>query len=581
VTHPLERDWMIVAPWWRWTDPASLPAGAIVDPDAMKGRLTAPIFQKYDSASLVNDFIKEPQRCLAFVTDDLLHTLQRSSDQLTNAFGKLLKLGTGTTDGGATADAYLPDPSNTRKIFLDTHKRHYLVVCEVRCDGPGFPKAARDKICKAGFVIRRRTSTAPSDSLPEVKPILKQLTAKRSELARVNQLAEIESAAMNGKTSAKFESLLKTRQSLQARVALERTRFEDWATRYHVGPMLQGWFPSPGGFSKVGSWAQVEDTPSDLGAESSFPLYPLIPDKTITPPHDGTFGTIYFGVLPTSSHDCDGSGRPRFDDQQLYEVRVWVQRHKIPHDPDVPCPCPDGTFWSTPTEPYKLASHFDLTGTSNLPVTIQLPDLNELAAQAKPTLGVGLAKPKGSLMIKVSDAGVMDPTSAMQSKLPEICFFPIPLITIVATFVFQLFLPIVVIVFQLWWMLALKFCILPEVSLSAGITAEIGLSGAIDIGAGVDISAVEGAIALDVDASLNATFGSTSLLDTYSPIAWANALIAGNAAAGGADRDDTLKTFNDGAALTTAEKNAVDAAIAVNAPTVTSNLSYEPEVTHV
>jgi hypothetical protein len=40
----------------------------------------------------------------------------------------------------------------------------------------------------------------------------------------------------------------------------------------------------------------------------------------------------------------------------------------------------------------------------------------------------------------------------------ETCSFAIELITIVATFVLSLFLPIVVFAFQLWWMLLLKFC---------------------------------------------------------------------------------------------------------------------------
>jgi hypothetical protein len=265
----------------------------------------------------------------------------------------------------------------------------------------------------------------------------------------------------------------------------------------------------------------------------------------------------------------------------VYEVRVWVQRHKVPHDADQPCPCPDGIFWSVPTVPYKLASHFDLTGTSHQPVTIQLPDLAELAAQAKPTLGVGLAKPKGSLMIKSGAAPAFLPQSGGLSSGPEICFFPIPLITIVATFVFQLFLPIVMYLFQLWWMLALKFCILPEISISAGITAEIGLSGSIDIGAGVDITAVEQDITQNVSDALTLSIGNAGLLETHSPIAWANAQIASNAAGGAVDPAGARKTFNGGAALTTAETAAINKAITTNAPSLTANFPYVHEVTHV
>src|SRR5262249_18339288 len=157
------------------------------------------------------------------------------------------------------------------------------------------------------------------------------------------------------------------------------------------------------------------------------------------PAHAGHFGTVYFGMLPTSSRDCEVSGRPRFDDQEYYEVRCWVKRHKVPHDPDQPCPCPDGLFWSVPTQPYKLASHYDLDGPSHHPVVIQLRDLNPLAAQARPSLGVGLAKPPGTLMISGDKDG--KPQDPGRSSGFEICFIPIPLLMIVAAFLFELFLP--------------------------------------------------------------------------------------------------------------------------------------------
>ena len=97
----------------------------------------------------------------------------------------------------------------------------------------------------------------------------------------------------------------------------------------------------------------------------------------------------------------------------------------------------------------------------------------------------------------------------------------------------------------------------------------------------MDISAVEGAISADVSASLNATFGNLDLLNTYSPIAWANALVASEAAAGGVDAGGTSALFNNGAPLGAGEAAAVTAAIAANAPSLTATLRYEPEVTHV
>ena len=184
MAHPPERDWMIVAPWWQWTGPAGVPQGEKVTPDLAKGRLSVPVFQKYDSPKLVNEFIKDPQKRLKFVEEDLVHALRPSPDPVhSKAKGKstgrdlLLRI---SASWGKDKDGndliidrqYLPDGTNTRKIFLDSHKRFYLVVCQIHCDGPGFPKAARQKICEAGFVVRRRR-VEPSDcAMQEAKPTL-------------------------------------------------------------------------------------------------------------------------------------------------------------------------------------------------------------------------------------------------------------------------------------------------------------------------------------------------------------------------------------------------------------------------
>src|ERR1051326_4598248 len=93
MKHPLERDWMIVAPWWRWTDPGSVAPGTAVLPRPIDGRLSAPILQKYDSPNLVNDFIKDPQRCLRFVEDDLVHVPTPWPGPSLGSLGKLFRIG--------------------------------------------------------------------------------------------------------------------------------------------------------------------------------------------------------------------------------------------------------------------------------------------------------------------------------------------------------------------------------------------------------------------------------------------------------------------------------------------------------
>jgi hypothetical protein len=539
MKHPPERDWMIVSPWWRWGDPATLPPGKPVEPDPQQGRLSLPALQKYDSPNLVNDFIARPQHCLKFNDDDLLHSLRDLPGPAVSTFGKLLRIGATRDPKDSTKvrgpQEYVVDDARTRKVFLPTHKRFYLVVCEIHCDGPGFPKVAREKICEAGFVVRRRTLKPPSGDPSALKPLLGKLAATRMRIARVNQLTEIESRALDAATGrngadavrgAKLDALLQTRTSLQAVLADDKARFDAWAQRLDLGWQLQGWFPSPLGIDKLGGWTQVDEAPTDPGTEANYPLYPLIPNPADAA-HAANGATIFFGVLPTGSHDCDASGTPRFDDNEFYEVRCWVKRHLEPHDTDQTCRCPDGFFWSRPSEPYKLASHFDLTGTSHQPVTIQLPSIAELAAQAKPAFGAGFAKPAGSLTFSVdTDAG--KGTNPGSSAFPEICFISIPLITIIATFVLELFLPIVMFLFQLWWMLALRFCIPPQFSIDAGIKAELGVSGSFGVDLSGKLSAdvtLEGQLETAISGDMTKAYGANmagKLGDSYAPVALAN-----------------------------------------------------------
>ena len=90
----------------------------------------------------------------------------------------------------------------------------------------------------------------------------------------------------------------------------------------------------------------------------------------------------------------------------------------------------------------------------------------------------------------------------------QICSFAIPLMTIVAFFVFQLFLPIVVLVFQLWFLLTLRFCIPPDVDLSGNFGAELDAIGGgvnIDAGAVAAIEADQATLNQKVDALLGGT----------------------------------------------------------------------------
>ncbi len=474
--HPAERDWAIVAPWWSWSDPARTPTG----------RATRPVFQKYATSDPVTEFIKNPQRCLRYVDDDVVPQYRRKyipRRKIAKA-GKLRiltaldALETDPDDGKLKSyvDERVPRDDGLRKIFLDTHQRFYLVVCQIHCDAPGFPNVRREKICQAGFVVRRRTTDAPAAAAKQARDIMKKLSTQRARLHRLDAvIPRIRVAATNKRAlggvvvdDAKLDSVVSQRAFVATLLLREQGRLSYWATKFAVAPTLQGWFPVPG-LVHVGQWQLVGETPGDLNGESSFPLYPLIASEDDLE-HPGHYGTIYFGLLPAQLADHDPIGRSRFKEQEYYEVRCWARRHGEPHDPEAPCRCPGPLFWSPPTEPYWLAGHYDLIGTSQRPVTIHLPDLRDLAADPKPRPGATFSKPPGSLAFSVED---QKPTKTSTTKGFQICTLPIPLITIVAMFVLELFLPVIVFAFGLFWMLRLKFCIPPEVDVGAGLTLEL------------------------------------------------------------------------------------------------------------
>ena len=94
---------MVVAPWWKW--------GNHHDPNS--GRVSRPALQKYDTADMVNTFLKNPQRSLKFAQEDLVHHVQPLPPIPVPI----------TKPRRFSENTYVPDGTNTRKIFRDTHRR--------------------------------------------------------------------------------------------------------------------------------------------------------------------------------------------------------------------------------------------------------------------------------------------------------------------------------------------------------------------------------------------------------------------------------------------------------------------------
>jgi hypothetical protein len=446
----------------------------------------------YDSAQLVNTFLADPQRRLAF---------REQTDEVWDL----------AADEKGTR---LPVRQRTglRKLFLPTHHRHYLITTSLRCDVAGFPHTRAEAVCGAGFVVRRRSVDLPGGAAGAVAKVLRRHAAARSRRVDTERrLAALQRFGVGAAVrSTALEGRLRSLQGVEAETA-EAVRA--WSTSGAAVRRLEGWLPTGPG---TGSWQTVAELPETV-TEAAYPLTALIPDPT-RPDHDGAGESIWFGVVPTASSDVDGAGAARYDAAASYEIRCFVRRHR----PECPpggdhgrCP----VTWSEPTEAYRLAGHFDLEGTANRPVTVQLPDLAQLRADAlrlTPGGGAGVrfAAPAGSELAFTADG--VDATKKTGPGAEQVCSFAIPLITIVAFFVLRLFLPIVVFVFQLWWMLALRFCV-PPASLDAGLAAKIELIGS---GLDVDVNAVtavetDAAFKGELDTRLSARRGGVLLADAF------------------------------------------------------------------
>lgn len=479
-----KHSWRLVGPWYRWAR-AGVP---------IEGRDAPPAIQKFCSDDFVNEFIKNPQHSLKFDSDiDQVYSVQYEAapklmGQLQN---KVATLYPKDADGNDVPSRTKLIPTGIRKLFLPTHSRYYLVVCELHCDFAGFPSPKRDEVCQAGFVVRRKYLNYPESARPAASKLLKDIAAVQAKLAELDETAPLRPRA--AKRRAEKMAKLKAdgsfdgqRAALIVQMDAARKALQVWKSEQGIYTVNQGWIP--GKHDRIGSWQIVEEEPQSL-AEAVYPLLPLVADRN-NPDHDATGRTMYFGLIPASSFDSDANGNSRYDDDSFYEIRSFVRRHKddCPRKVDAVPDCQGELIWSLPTERYKLAAQFDLEGTSNRPITIKMPNLAELAAQAvKRPFGkyspVKFIQPQG---LNPNTDGKALGGGSMGGF--QICFFSIPLITIVALFVLNIFLPIVVFVFGLWFLLAFKFCIPPSISIDAGLQAELDMVGNLGLNVDADFS---------------------------------------------------------------------------------------------
>jgi hypothetical protein len=468
--HP----WRLVAPWYRW----ERRDGA--EPERVEGA-GRPALHKFASPAFVADFLADPQRSVVF--DDVVDRHQTITPVVDVPLpGDTLK----RRRFLATTSA---SPGDTRKLFLVPHGRHYLVAAGLHCDAPGFPLVDPASVAEAGFVLRRHRVVVPPGATKDGAVLLHELAQARAvaqaELgfdtarSRARRLHPFGSAARERVVDPSAASVAAHRE-----VVLARRKLAVWAGSAGVGHRTEGWVPT--GQGSFGAWVPIDDTPDEL-IERWYPLRLLAPVPT-DPDHAAHGATIYWGPVPTASDEVTVEGAARFTEAHAYELRAFVRRQAGD--------CPGELVWSEPSEIFRLASFYDPDGCAQRPVELRLPNFDELqASTAIPS--VKLTQPPNSSFAHAYTGGI--PEDGELGAGEEICFFALPLITIIAVFVLKLFLPIVMFVFGLFWMLKLKLCIPPSIDFEVKLEAELEVvPGGIEASLEVDIDVDFGVDASDL-----------------------------------------------------------------------------------
>jgi hypothetical protein len=401
-----------------------------------------PTIQMYDGTDFVDRLLADPRDSLQYTADDLW------------SYPVPVTPGTGLKGRERFATSRLVT-SNLRKLYQPSHGRFYAVVVEVFCDVPGLPRAGEHDDIEVTMVVRRQHTR------------LFGTTKSIRTLAR-NLMVDLMDDQHPGATVGD-DSDLDVRDLWTATEA--RRRFEeqnkDLLALVSADTSDQGWMVGPaGGQWRVSDAPPAEGRPADR--EEELPMWRL-PGRQEDCDAART-RSLWFGLVPTYSADhwvdACGRARPKLDDRATYQVRCIARHKPVPGHEH----CPRTAYVSQPSEPFRLASPFDPDGTKNRTVSITLPDLRRLAARAGQRQGPGgvrISTPPRSQLVVNPFGDIPKSGAGRIGAGGGVCTFALELFFIVAFFLFLMFLPIVVFAFQLWWMLALRFCIPPSASFDA------------------------------------------------------------------------------------------------------------------
>jgi hypothetical protein len=411
-------------------------------------RAAAPAIQKFDSPEFVRRVLADPSASLHFGIRDLwtFPVPRRQGDPGTTFRQRL--------------SPYRQASSTLLKLYQPSHDRFYTVAVELFCDVPGLPRPGPGDEAGVRFVVRRLvTRTGTTDQARAATVTLARLAARELYGTSFPKQGE-------GRGGIPADPGLETAEDLAGLLGVDdlteeqRARHKAFEVRHRLllrrsGLVreLQGWYVGDTG---KGGWAPMPaaDGPAAKGTEQELPMW-RAPGAAC--PDGGTYfpqRSLWFGAVPTFSGELDAAGLPKLDDRSTYVVQCVARRPRIG--------CPPLESWSATTRPYRLAGFFDPAGTANHQTHVRLPDLATMAAhtaQDGPVGGVVFTRPARS-QLPAGPLGTIPtgPAGSPGGDSAETCTFSIELITIVASFVLALFLPVVVFAFQLWWLLLLKFC---------------------------------------------------------------------------------------------------------------------------
>jgi len=421
------------------------------DPSAAR-----PVLQKYDTPDFVKRLLRDPSDSLAWDPEADVWGYPFPVPEPERGTGRLRF---------RTHRMVRPGP---RKLLQAAHERFYAVVVEVFCHEPGLPRPRPDADLEVDFVLRRRNVDIHAPS-PMVRRLARDLTTQLVAAQHHQVVGPLRDHDVD--------------QVLHGQLAADTCVLPDGIAS---DVRVEGWFTGPGGHRRWRDLAQPLPAGLDL-VEQTYPMWRL-PAPEGACEAAGT-RSLWFGLVPTytgesaDALDDPGAdpaarvdkGAPKLDEYAVYELVCFAR--PTPTRGREQCPTP--RVASAPTECFRLAPFFDPDGTRNRHVAVSLPDFRALAARAGEPPGPGgvtITSPPGSQMSFSSGNG--NPSGgSVGGNVPQVCTFAIELFFIVAMFLFLMFKPIVVLLFQLWWMLALKFCLPPDLQAIAQLKGHFTAGG--------------------------------------------------------------------------------------------------------